>query len=155
MKVKRICFLFYFFLTACHFSPLYNEEAVKGVCVEPIPEAGGAQMQFYLKQYFPETSQCLYTLKVSAPHTSISDKSISNKDFITMQQIKTSVSYSLLDQNKKVILKNSVSTKGSSAVVINPYSTVVSTEKTESNLNVILAEQIALHVAAFLDREQQ
>ena len=112
-------------------------------------------MQFYLKQYFPETSQCLYTLKVSAPHTSISDKSISNKDFITMQQIKTSVSYSLLDQNKKVILKNSVSTKGSSAVVINPYSTVVSTEKTESNLNVILAEQIALHVAAFLDREQQ
>ena len=156
MKYRMRFYIFLcLFLTACHFSPLYNQEAVKGVCVAPIPEASGSQMRTYLQQYFPETSHCLYTLKVTAPIVSLSDQSISDKDFITTQQIKNSTSYSLLDKDKKVILKNTLSSKASSSVIANPYSTVIATEKTEYNLNASLAEQIALHVAAFLDREKQ
>ena len=85
----------------------------------------------------------------------MSDQSISNSDFITMQRVQSSASYKLLDANKKVVLSNSTSAQGSSAVVTNPYSTVVSFENTQNNLIPILAEQIALHVTAHLDRKDQ
>ena len=142
-------------LAGCHFTPLYGEHTTEGVCVLPIPEASGLSMYNQLKQHFPETNSCQYTLKVDAPKTSLSAQTISDKDFVTMQQVNSSVSYSLLDQNKKVVLKNQLSTMGSSAVTDNPYAIVVAVDKTEANLNAVLAEQIALHVAAFLDKDQK
>jgi len=142
-------------LTGCHFTPLYKESVTEGVCVLPIPEASGSAIYTQLKQHFPGNQPCQYTLKVSPPYVSASDQSISSQDFITMQQVQSSVAYTLLDQNKQVILRNQIATSGSSAVIANPYATVVATEKTSTNLNAILAEQIALHVAAFLDRSQK
>ena len=142
-------------LAACHFSPLYQDKTVEGVCVSPIPNENGYQVYRVLKQYFPETTNCQYTLQVSSPASTFSDQSISDKDFITTQQITVAADYRLLDKNKKVVLRNSLSSKGSSAIISNPYSTVVASEKTEQNLNETLAEQIAIHIAAFLDRNQQ
>jgi len=108
-----------------------------------------------LKQYFSETENCKYTLKVEALRSTLSDQSLSDKDFITMQQVSVSADYVLLDKAKKVVLKNTLSSRGSSAVISNPYSTVVATEKTEQDLRKTLAEQIAFHIAAYLDRTEQ
>ena len=152
MKYLIVPFLL---LTACQFHPLYNSSVIQDVCVDPIPEASGYQLRQALQKHFPSTSKCQYTLKVSTPHMSMSDQSISNSDFITMQRVQSSASYKLLDTNKKVVLSNSTSAQGSSAVVTNPYSTVVSFENTQNNLIPILAEQIALHVTAHLDRKNQ
>ena len=142
-------------LAGCHFSPLYGEHTINGVCVLPIPEASGAAIYRQLKQHFPDTGPCQYTLKVSPPQTILADQGISDKDFITMQQVRSVVSYTLLGSDKQTVLQNQLTTTGSSSIVANPYATVVATEKTEANINTILAEQIALHVAAFLDRTQK
>ena len=150
--MKYFLTLCLFGLTACHFAPLYSNSHTVGVCVAPIPEESGYKMRHILQQYFPDTSNCSYTLQVLPPITLLSDQSISDKDFITMQQIQTSTSYKLLDTHKEIVLENTLSTKGSSAIVANPYASVVATEKTENNLEIALAEQIALHVMAFLNR---
>lgn len=142
-------------LTACHFSPLYGEHTTDAVCVLPIPEASGSEIYTRLKQHFPSNGPCQYTLKAETPQTILTDQGISDKDFITMQQVQSVISYTLLDQNKQIVLQNQLTTTGSSAIISSPYATVVATEKTETNLNAILAEQIALHVAAFLDRTQK
>lgn len=148
----RFLFLSFFFLTACHFQPLYVDKSIHQVCVAPISEASGFQIYQALVQHFPNKENCLYTLTVHPPKTTLSDENISDKDFITMQRITTATSYTLLDKNKKVLFENSVSSSGSSAVVSNPYATVMAEEKTAKNLYSIVAEQIALHVAAFLHR---
>ena len=140
-------------VSACYFSPLYNNNTTKGVCVTPISEQSGYQIQRLLKQSFPDTSDCQYTLKVTSPQIQLSDQSISDKDFITMQQVQARTSYQLLNAKKEVVLTNTLSTTGSSAVISNPYATVTATENTASNLETALAEQIALHVTAFLNRD--
>ncbi len=152
MKYLLLSFLL---LAACHFHPLYNKETYSSVCVSSIPEAVGYQLHQYLTQSFSNQDSCHYTLQVSTPRFTLSDQSISDDDFITMQRISASTSYKLLDQNKNIVLSNTVSTDASSAVVTNPYSTVVSIEKTKQNLIPILSDQITLHVAAFLDRNNQ
>ena len=143
------------FLSACSFHPLYENHVADGVCVASIPEAAGYQLKQELEKHFPSTSECHYTLKVSTPSFSLSDQSISNKNFITMQRIRSSVSYKLLDSQKQSVLSNTLTADGSSAVVTNPYATVVSVDKTEQNLIPNLANQIALHVTSYLNREQQ
>ena len=152
MKYIYIPFLL---LTACQFHPLYNTSTDQHVCVGSIAEASGYQLKQELQKYFPNTSDCLYTLQVSSPATSFSDQSISNDDFITMQRVSSSVSYTLIDANKKTLIQDTSFASGSSAVVSNPYATVVAVDKTQNNLLPILAEQIALHVTAFLDRKNQ
>ena len=142
-------------LSACSFHPLYENHVADGVCITAIPEATGYQLKQALEKHFPQTSDCRYTLKATTPSVKISDQSISNSNFITMQRVSASSSYKLFDSNKKVVLTNTASTDGSSAVVTNPYSTVVSVEKTIQNLVPILANQISLHVTSYLDREQQ
>ena len=143
----------FLFLTACQFQPLFGE-VQHNVCVDPIPEAAGYQLRQELQKYFTSTS-CEYTLHVTKPIMSLSDKSISNKDLVTIQRVSSSVSYTLFDRNKKSLLKSSASTDGSSAVVQNPYATVTSVEKTEANLIPILAQRIALHVTAFLNEKNK
>lgn len=153
--MKRLLFFFFLFLVSCQFHTLYNEEITKGICVSPIPEAAGYQLQQLLQQRFPDKSNCNYTLQVEKPAFSVSDQGISNKDFITIEQIHGSVSYTLLDTKKKAVLKKTVSAVGSSSIVANPYSSNVASEKTRSDLIPILAEQISLHIAAYLDRNQK
>ena len=143
------------FLSACQFHPLYRNQTYQSVCVQSIPEASGYLLYQSLTKRFPERENCVYHLKVTSPKFTLSDQGISNKDFITMQRIQATASYKLLDQKGNAVLSNSVMSDGSSAVVDNPYSTVVSVEKTQQNLIPILAEQISLHVGAFLDRNQQ
>ena len=150
----RYVFLTLLFLTACQFHPLYGDQTYQSVCVQSIPEASGYLLYQTLTKRFPERENCAYRLSVSAPEFTLSDQSISNKDFITMQRVRATASYKLVDKNNTKILSNSVVADGSSAVVNNPYSTVVSIEKTEQNLVPILAEQISLHVGAYLDRNQ-
>ena len=152
--MRYLKYLLCFLLTACHFSPLYQDKKLEGVCVASIPNESGYQMYRVLKQYFPENKNCQYTLQVTVPKSTLSDQSISVKDFITMQQVHVSTDYTLLNKNKEIVLKNTLFSKGSTAIVSNPYSTVIATEKTEQNLYISLAEQIAFHVAAFLDRNQ-
>lgn len=152
--MKYISFIF-LFLTACQFHPLFGNHAVQGVCVAPVPEAAGYQLHQSLIQHFGETDSCQYTLIVQSPQFSLSDQSVSDKDFITMQRVHASSSYKLLNNKKEVVLQSSVYADGSSAVVTNPYATVVSVDNTTKNLTPILAEQIALHVAAYLDRNQK
>lgn len=142
-------------LSACSFHPIYVNQNRKHVCVTSIPNEAGYQIKKHLQQYFPNNEECLYTLIIDVPSYSYSDQSISDKDFITMQQIGASTSYKLLDKDKKVVLKNKVFATGSSAITANPYASVVASEKTTSNLNILLAEQIELHVSAFLDEEQK
>lgn len=147
--------LTFFFLSACVFHPIYTNETRTSVCVAPIPNEEGYQLRQQLQQHFPNTDHCIYTLTVETPHYSFSDQSISDKDFITMQRISAVASYTLKDENKNVVLKNTVSANGSSAVTSNPYASVVASQKTSKNLTTILAEQIVLHVSAFLDEEAQ
>ncbi len=144
-----------FFLASCQFRPLYGDHRTAGVCVAPIAEADGAVMHTLLTNHFPDTGDCRYTLTVQPPVYQISDQSISDKDFITMQQVRADVSYTLLDSAKKPVIQNTASANGSSAIGVTPYATVVATEKTEQNLIAVLAEQIALHVAAYLDRNEK
>ena len=148
MKYVLMSFLF---LTACQFQPLFGDSEARNVCVAPIAEASGYQLRQELEKYFVPDGACTYTLQVSTPAMSLSDQSISNKDLVTMQRISGSVSYTLFDKDKKSILKSSAAADGSSAVVINPYATVTSVEKTQDNLIPILAQKIALHVTAFLN----
>lgn len=147
--------LTFFFLSACVFHPMYTNQTRTGVCVLPIPNEEGYQLRQQLQQHFPNTDHCVYTLAVDAPKYSFSDQSISDKDFITMQRINATTSYTLKNQNKTVVLKNTVSASGSSAVTSNPYASVVASQKTSKNLTSILAEQIVLHISAFLDEEAQ
>ena len=151
----RTLFVVFLFLTSCAFHPLYQKQDLKNVCLEPIPDHTGYQLYQSLKQHFSGTSNCTYTLKVQKPAYSFSDQSVSNKDFITMQRIGASASYSLLNAQKDVVLSNTASTTGSSAIVQNPYSSVVAEEKNMANLNTLLADQIALHVVAFLNGQKQ
>ena len=140
------------FLTACQFHPLYKAQIQQNVCVSSIPETSGYQLYQALKSYFPQQQDCSYILQVQSPVLSLSDQSISNDDFITMQRVTAQTSYSLLDKNKKSVLKNTVSASSSSSVVTNPYASVTAVQKTNENLYPILAEQIALHVGAYLDK---
>lgn len=151
----RYLFLTFLMLSACAFHPIYANQERQHICVTSIPNESGYQIKKQLNQHFPETNDCHYTLTVNTPSYTYSDQSISDKDFITMQQINASTSYTLLDKNKKVVLKNKVTTTGSSAVTASPYATVVASNKTESDLNVLLAEQIVLHVSAYLDEVQK
>ena len=150
----RYVFLTLLFLTACQFHPLYKDQTYKSVCIQSIPEASGYLLYHALTKRFAEREQCAYRLKVSAPEFTLSDQSISNKDFITMQRVRANTSFKLLNKDNQQVLANSVMAEGSSAVVDNPYSTVVSIEKTQKDLIPILAEQISLHVGAYLDRNQ-
>ena len=143
------------FLSACVFHPMYTNQVRENVCVEPIANESGYQLYQHLQRYFPGNGECLYTLVVNTPQHTYSDQSISDKDFITMQSINASTSYTLKDKNKKVILKKNVRVNGSSAITSNPYSSVVGTQKTSDDLNIILADQIILHVSAFLDEANQ
>ena len=142
-------------LAACHFHPLYTNTKRQQVCVQPIPNEEGYHMYQQLKQYFPQNQDCQYTLTVNAPQYSYSDQSISDKDFITMQRIEATTSYTLKEKNKNVILQNTVSTNGSSAITSNPYASVVGAQKTANDLTTLLTEQIMLHVCAFLDEENK
>ena len=142
-------------LSACVFHPLYTEKVVHSVCVDSIPERAGYALYQELKTRFPDKNQCLFTLQVQSPQLALSDNSISDKDFTTMQSVNAFVNYKLLDQKKNVVLKNVVSRSSSSAITKNPYSSVVALENTSDNLYPLLADQIALHVAAFLDRNNQ
>ena len=152
MKYSILAFLF---LSACAFHPVYTNKTRENVCVETIPNEAGYRLYQQLQQHFPETEKCLYTLSVNTPSYTFSDQSISDKDFITTQYISASTHYTLKDKNKQVVLKNGVSTGGSSAITSNPYATVVAEEKTSKDLTVLLAEQIVLHVCAFLDEENK
>ena len=152
MKYLLLPFLF---LTACQFHPLYRDQTYQSVCVQSIPEASGYQLYQALTNRFPQKSDCRYRLTAAAPEFTLSDQGISNKDFITMQRVRATTSYKLTDKNNKVVLSNSVSANGSSAVVDNPYSTVVAVEKTQQDLVPILAEHISLHVGAYLDRNNE
>ena len=151
----RTLFVAFLFLTSCAFHPLYQKQDLKDVCVESIPEQTGYQLYQSLRQHFSGTGNCAYTLKVKTPTYSFSDQSVSSKDFITMQRIGASTSYSLLNAKKDVVLSNTASTTGSSAIVQNPYASVVAEEKNAANLNTILADQIALHIVAFLNGQKQ
>lgn len=152
MKYSILAFLF---LTACAFHPVYTNQTRENVCVNTIPNESGYQLYQQLQQHFPQRKNCLYTLTVDTPSYTFSDQSISDKDFITTQYISASTRYTLKDKNKQVVLKNRVSTGGSSAITSNPYATVVAEEKTSKDLTVLLAEQIVLHVCAFLDEENE
>ena len=151
----KYCTLFFLLLAACHFHPLYQPKQMAEVCVSDIPDKLGYDLKHQLKVYFPETKNCRYTLSVQTPLVAFSDQSISNKDFVTVQRITAKAHFSLLDAKKKKLLSNAVYTDGSSAVVQNPYSTIVSTQKTTQNLLPLLAEQIALQVTAFLDQDNK
>ena len=141
------------FLTACQFHPLFGDKTMEGVCVSPISEYSGYQLYQALTQHFPDQENCSYALVVQPITTTLSDQSISDKDFTTMQRVQASAAYKLLNQEKEVLISNTAMASGSSAVVINPYSTVVSLDKTTQNLIPLLADQIASHVAAYLDRK--
>jgi len=151
----RYLILSFLMLSACAFHPVYVNQAYEHVCVASIPDESGYQMKKQLQQHFPETNECYYTLVVDRPTHSYSDQSISDKDFITMQQIRARTSFKLLNKKKEVVLKNTVSALGSSAITSNPYASVVASDKTTSDLTTLLAEQIALHVSAFLDEDQK
>lgn len=148
MKYILVSFLL---LAACQFHPLFNDKVVDNVCVASIPDAFGYKLRTELKKYFSESAGCTYTLQVTTPKMSLSDQSISNKDLVTMQRVQATTSYKLLNTKKTTLLENSITADGSSAVVQNPYSTVISVEKTENNLIPILAQKIALHITAYLD----
>lgn len=152
--MRYFCILF-LLLSACHFHPLYTNAKRQYVCVESIPNEEGYYMYQQLQQYFPQKDECQYTLTVSAPQYGYSDQSISDKDFTTMQHIEANATYTLKDKNKNVVLKNTVSTNGSSAITSNPYASVTGIQKTSQDLTTLLAEQIMLHVCAFLDEEDQ
>lgn len=150
----RYLILSLLFLTACQFHPLYSQQTIEGICVTDIPENSGFLLQQKLEQHFPNKTDCSYRLVVNSPTFSLSDQSVSDKDFITMQKVQAKTSYKLLNSNNNVLLSDAVAVNGSSAVVSSPYSTVVSVEKTQMNLIPILADQISLHISAFLDRTQ-
>ena len=143
------------FITACNFHPLYRQNIVEGVCVDSIPEQSGYVLYQALKTHFTSDAPCAYTLRVQKPHISLSDSSISNKDFTTMQDVTAQTSYDLLNDKKVSVLSNTVSVSSTSAITSNPYASVVAMEKTSQNLYPLLAEEIALHVTAYLDRNNQ
>ncbi|MBQ4471704.1 MAG: hypothetical protein II942_00435 [Alphaproteobacteria bacterium] len=154
--MKKLYFTCLFLLlSACQVYPLYGTQVYKNVCVESIPDASGFILFQELKRFFPDTSDCKYTLKSQTPTVAYSDQGLSDSDFTTMQRITARADFSLLDTNKKAILKKTATTIGSSAVVANPYSTVVAAETVEKNLYKSLAEKIALHVSAFLRKEEK
>ena len=148
----KYLFLSFIFLASCQFHPLYSEKTYSSVCVQQIPESLGYQLYKELNKSFSDQTNCTYQLHVSAPQFNLSDQSISDNDFITMQRIQAKTTYKLLNSQKKTVLSNTVSADGSSAVVTNPYATVVSIDKTQQNLIPILADQIVLHITAYLDR---
>jgi len=153
--MKHFLLVFSLGLTACAFHPIYSTEKIQSVCVSPIPEESGYQIYQALQGRFPEKTNCQYTLKVSVPKVSMSSNNISDTDFTTMQLIRTRADYTLLDKNKNVVLQNSVSSSSSSAITTSPYASVVAEEKTTKNLYTILADQIAAHVATYLNGQSQ
>ena len=151
----KYLFLSFLLLTACQFHPLYGDKTSSSVCVQQIPEAAGYQLYQALTKHFSNNESCSYTLQVASPQFSLSEQSITDNDFITIQRIQAKTTYKLLDLNKKTVLSNTVYAEGSSAVVSNSYATVVSIYKTQQNLIPLLSEQITLHVTAYLDRNTQ
>lgn len=152
-KIYFVCLAL--LVAACNIHPLYSARTYKNVCVDSVPEASGFALSQELKQYFSDTADCKYTLKAQTPKVSYSNQSISDSDFTTMQRLTATADFSLLDANKKVVLKNTAAAIGSSAVVANPYSSIVAAESVEKNLYKSLAERIALHVSAFLDKAEK
>ena len=152
--MKYVCLIF-LLLSACHFHPLYTNTKRQHVCINSIPNEDGYHMYQQLQQYFPQKEDCQYTLTVDAPQYRFSDQSISDKDFITMQRIEAFTSYTLKNKKNEVVLKNTVTTTGSSAITASPYASVTGIQKTSDNLITLLTDQIMLHVCAFLDEEEK
>ena len=143
------------FITNCGFTPLYSTTEMPNVCVSSIPEQSGFILHQILTDRFTGKNNCPYTLTVQTPKFSYADIGISDHSFTTMQRVRVSTSYALLDSQHKNILKASASTDGSTSIITNPYASVVSRETTSQDLLKILAKQIETHISSFLLKDTQ
>ena len=149
--MKKFLFGFVLFLSACGFSPLYQEVTVDTgnvpVKVAPIPNQYGFAMRQIIQNKLGDSSDFQYTLTVSAPTFSSWDQTIDDKNFATMMGITGSVGYQLTEnKTHKEILNSSTSLNSSYSVVKDPYATVIAERKVKKELAEQLAEQVSLHV---------
>ena len=142
-------------LAGCNFTPLYSTTQNPSVCVASIPEHDGYVLYNILTDRFTGKSDCKYTLKVEKPKFSFSNSGISDHSFTTMQTIEVETSYELQDAKHKPVLKSSSKAAGTSAVINDPYATVVSRETTQEDLLKILAGKIETHISSFLLKDAQ
>ena len=154
--MMRICSLFGFILIAgCGFTPLYSSTTMPDVCVSSIPEQSGFVLYQNLTNRFTGKTNCPYTLTVQTPKFSYSDLGISDHSFTTMQRVRVSASYTLVDAQHKTVLKASSTTDGSTSIINNPYASVVARETTEQDLLKTLSNQIETHISSFLLKDTQ
>ena len=142
------------FLTACGFSPLYQqvsfEEGSTPVHVAPIPDQYGFEMRQIIQAKLGEQNPAKYTLTVSSPTFDSWDQTIDNKNFATLMGVSGTVAYRLTDNaTQKTVLDSSVSLNSSYSVVQDPYATVTAERKTKRDLANQLANQVSIHVLAF------
>ena len=153
--MKKLLFVFLFFLGACGFSPLYNEVMVAeenvSVKVDPIPDEYGFLMRKIIQGKMGISENPRYTLTVSAPRFSSWDQTIDSKNFATMMEVRGVVSYKLVENStKKVLVNSSTSLSGSYSVVKDPYATTVAERKVKKELAEQLADQVSIHVLGAL-----
>ena len=153
--MKKLFLGLFLFLSACGFSPLYQNITAEStdvpVKVAPIPNQYGFSMRQIIQDKMGSFDTPLYTLTVSSPSFSSWDQTIDSKNFATIMGIRGTVHYQLIENGtKKVILDNGISMNSSYSVVKDPYATVVAERKVKKELADQLAEQISLHVLGTL-----
>ena len=153
--MKKLIFVFLFFLEACGFSPLYKEVMVEGesvpVKVDPIPDEYGFLMRKIIQGKMGTTDTPLYTLTVSAPSFHSSDQAINNQNFATVMEVRGRVSYRLVENaTQKVLVNSSTSLTGSYSVVKDPYATTVAEQKVRKELVEQMSDQVSIHILGVL-----
>lgn len=171
--MKRLLLLSLLMITACGFEPLYaQKEGNSGwyfsgkfdtsvtaemakVKVEPIAMRFGQQIRNELLDLItplgmPKSPQ--YRLYVELEDKEVIQQALRRDITATRERVKYSVVYRLEENNKDVLIGNSIAFV-SYDILANPYSTTMAQKKTETDAAKIIANDIALRLGAYFHRE--
>ncbi len=143
-------------LSGCGFSPLYlsktlDADAAK-ISIAPINGTLGQELRNNLEHRFNPSgiaSEKPYKLTIILTEAEVSRQGIRQDDTATRITISLTATYKLFFKDTLVLEDKSVFLS-SYNILNDPYSSYVSHQKTQNNLNDLIADDIALRIGLYL-----
>ena len=160
---KSVVLLLVIFLCSCGFTPLYKQTKVNGsyssatinemskIRISAIKDRFGQQLRNELLDLItPKGSPVTptYRLDVKLAKKRVIQQAMRNDVTATNERIEYLVTYKLLAENNTLVEGDSIAFV-SYDILTNPYSTTTAQKKAETDAAKILANDIALRIAAY------
>ena len=160
---KSVVLLLVIFLCSCGFTPLYKQTKINGsyssatinemskIRITVIKDRFGQQLRNELLDIITPKGAPLsptYRLDVKIDKKEVVQQAMRNDVTATSERIEYLVSYKLFSEQNKLVEGTSIAFV-SYDILTNPYSTTTAQKKAESDAAKILANDIALRIAAY------